>query len=80
MDNVKYFSDLFTPIPDYRKIVLLMFLIKNDVDLLTECGLLEDDINRYCRKLKNILEEQLEKYLGFFENEEKSIIERILNK
>ena len=28
MDNVKYFKDLFESIPDYKKIVLLMFLIK----------------------------------------------------
>ena len=27
MDNVNYFKDLFQSITDYRKIVLLMFLI-----------------------------------------------------
>ena len=38
MDNINYFKDLFESIPDYRKIVLLMFLIKKDNDLLHECG------------------------------------------
>ena len=28
MDNVNYFTDLFESIPDFNKIVLLMFLIK----------------------------------------------------
>ena len=34
MNNVNYFKDLFESIPDYKKIVLLMFLIKKDVNLL----------------------------------------------
>ena len=29
MDNVNYFKHLFESIPDYKKIVLLLFLIKN---------------------------------------------------
>ena len=29
---------MFESIPDYRKIVLLVFLIKNDVNFLYECG------------------------------------------
>ena len=35
MDNVNYFKDLFESMSDYRKIVSLMFLIKNDDELLT---------------------------------------------
>ena len=38
MDNIKYFKDLFESILDYREIVLLVFLIENDVDLIIECG------------------------------------------
>ena len=39
MNNVLFFvKDLFESIPDYRKIVLIMFLFKNDVDLLHEYG------------------------------------------
>ena len=36
MDKVNYFKDLFESMPDYRKIVLLMFLNKNDVNFLYE--------------------------------------------
>ena len=36
MNNVNYFADLFESIPDYKKIVLLMFSIKNDVNFLYE--------------------------------------------
>ena len=35
MKFVYYFTDMFQSIPDYRKIVLLMFLIKNDVNFYT---------------------------------------------
>ena len=34
MNIVNYFKDLFESIPDHKKIVLLLFLIKNDVDML----------------------------------------------
>ena len=37
---------MFQSIPDYRKKVLLMFLIENDVDLINECGYLKNDFNR----------------------------------
>ena len=42
---VIYFKDLFESTPDYKKIVLLMFLIENDVDYLYECGFLKVDFN-----------------------------------
>ena len=35
MNNVKLFKDLFESIPDYKKFVILMFLIKNDVIFYT---------------------------------------------
>ena len=43
MDN--YFKDIFESIHDYRKIVLLMFLIQNDKNLLKEIGFNQNDIN-----------------------------------
>ena len=46
-----YFEDLFESIPDYRKIEILMFLIKNDVGILHECGILKNDNNRLCLEL-----------------------------
>ena len=44
MNNVNYFKEFFEPIPDYKKIVILMFLIKNDVKFLYEIGYLKGDI------------------------------------
>ena len=35
MNYEKYFKDTFESTPDYRKIVLLIFLIKNDVNFYT---------------------------------------------
>ena len=80
MNKVNYFKDLFESIDDYRKIVLLIFLIKNDNDLLTESGFLKDDINRLNKEFKKILIEQNEEYLDYIKNEEESIVERFLNK
>ena len=80
MDNINYFRDLFESITDYRKIVLLMFLIKNDNDLLKECGFSKDDINRLCKEFKNILIEQNEEYIAIIKDQKQSIIEKFLNK
>ena len=76
MNYENYFNDMFESIPDYRKIVLLMFLTKNDVDLLNECGYIKNDINRLNLAFKNILMEQYEEYLDYIKNEEDSIIEK----
>ena len=54
MDNINYFEDLFESMPDYKKIVLLMILIKNDVNFLYECGFLKGDINFLYKEFKNI--------------------------
>ena len=80
MDIVDYFKDLLELIPDYRKIVLLKFLIKGHNDLLTECGFLKDDINVLCKDFKNIIIEQNEEYLAYIKDQEESIFEKLLNK
>ena len=80
MKNEHYFKDIFESIPDYKKIVLLMFLIKNDVNFLYECGFLKGDINFLYKEFKNILLQMNEDYLDCIKNEEVSIIERTLNK
>ena len=49
MDNINYFKDMFESIPEFRKIVLLMILLKNDVNLLYESGFLKGD-NQYLYK------------------------------
>ena len=79
MDHINYFTDLFESIPDYKKTVLLMFLIKNDVNFLYECGFLKGDINFLCKEFKNILLEMNEEYLDHIKNQEESIFENFLN-
>ena len=80
MDNINYFKDLFESITDYRKIVLLMFLIKDDKNLLKEVGFSKNDINSLSLEFKNILLEEYEVYLDYIKNEEESILEQFLNK
>ena len=80
MENENYFKDIFESIHDYKKIVLLIFLIQNDKNLLKEIGFSKDDINRLSIEFKNILLEEFEDYLSYIKNEEESILEKILNK
>ena len=55
MNNINYFKDLFESILDYRKIILLIFLIQNDKNSLPEIGFNKNDINRLSIEFKNIL-------------------------
>ena len=80
MNNLNYFQDLFESIPDYRKIVLLMFLIKDDKKLLKEVGFSKNDNNLLFLEFKNILLEEYENYLDYIKNEEGSVLEKFLNK
>ena len=80
MNNINYFKDLFESIPDYKKIVLLLFLIKNDTNFSYECGFLKGDINFLYREFKNILLELNADYLDHIRNQEEAIIEKILYK
>ena len=79
MNKINYFKDLFESIPDYKNIVLLVFLIKNDVNMLYECGFLKGDINFLYKEFKNILLELNEENLDHIKNQEEAIIEKILN-
>ena len=69
MDNVNYFKELIESIPDYKKIVLLLFLIKNDVSFLYECGFLKSDNIFLYKELENILLELNEDYLDHIKNQ-----------
>ena len=80
MNYENYFKDIFESIPDYRKIVLLIFLIQNDKNLLKEIGFSERDINLSNLEFTNILLEGYEEYLNYIKNEEESVIEKFLNK
>ena len=74
------FTDLFESISDYKKIVLLMFLIKNDVNFLNGCGFLKSYINFLYKEFENILLELNEDCLDHIKNQEESISEKFLNK
>ena len=73
-------KDLFESITDYKKIVLLRLLIRNDKNLLHEIGFSERGINRIILEFKNILIEQHEEYLDYVKNEKESVLEKFLNK
>ena len=53
MDNKLYFKELSETIPDYAKIVLIIFLIKDDENFLKEVGFCEYDISRSNLEFKN---------------------------
>ena len=80
MKYENYFKDIFESISDYRKIVLLIFLIQNDKNLLKEVGFNKNDINLLNLEFKNILLEEFEYFLDNIKNQEESIIEKFLNK
>ena len=80
MINSNYFRDIFESITDYRKIVLLIFLIQNDKNLLKEIGFSKNDINLLNLEFKNILLEEFENYLDYTKDQEESILEKFLNK
>ena len=80
MNYVTYFKSLFESIPDYKKIVLLILLIKNDKKFLQECRFLKSDNESLTNEFKSILIEQNEEYLSFIKYEEESLIERFFEK
>ena len=80
MNNSKYFRDLFESRTDYRKIVLLIFLIQNDKNLLKEIGFSKKDNNLLNVEFKNILFEEHENFLDYIKDQEESILEKFLNK
>ena len=76
MNFENYFKDTFESIPDYRNIVLLFFLNRNDKDLLEECGFLKNDSNRLSKEYKNILMEQDEQNLDHIKTKKKVLLKR----
>ena len=80
MKNSKYFKDIFKSIPDYKKIVLLIYLFQNDENLLNEIGFSKADINSLNLEFKNIFLQEYETYLYYIKNEEESLLEKILDK
>ena len=80
MDNIIYFKDLFESIIDYRKVVLLMFSINDDKNLLQEVGISKKDITLLLLEFKKKLKEEYENYLDYIKDQDESLIEGFLNK
>ena len=80
MNKVNYFRDIFESIIDYKKIVLLRFLIQNDKNLLKEIGFSKNVINLLNLESKNISLGEFENYLDYFKDQEESILEKFSNK
>ena len=57
-----------------------MFIIRNDVNFLYDCGFLKGDINILYKKFKNTSLELNEDYLNHIKNQEEAVSEKFLNK
>ena len=62
MNYKNHFTDIFESIPDYRQIVLQIFLIKDDEKSLKENGCSKNDINQLSLEFKKILLEKHETF------------------
>ena len=80
MNYENFFYDTFEPIPDYKKIVLLLFFFQNDRKLLHEIGFSEHDIDRLNLEFKKNFIKHHEEYLEYVKNEEEPVIGRLLKK
>ena len=80
MDNLNFFKDLLETKPDYKKIVILIYIIQNDKNSLREVGFSERDIIRSNLEFKFVITKQHEEYLVYVKMEEELFIEIFLNK
>ena len=46
IDHKNHIKDKFEPIPDFRKLLFILFSIKYDINFLNEIGYLKRDKNR----------------------------------
>ena len=78
-DNINYFKELFESITDYRKTVLLLFLIQNEKNLLKEIGFSKNDNYLLNLEFKIVLLEEYENYLDYIKDQEEYVLEKFLN-
>ena len=80
MNNSDYFKDIVESIPNYRKIVVLIYLIQNDKRLLEEIGFSKKIINSLNLEFNNVLINKFDEYLSYIKNQEESNLEYFLDK
>ena len=59
MEDENYFKSLFESMPNYKKIVVIIHLIRNDIKSLEECGFMKSDINRLKLEFKKFYQNNL---------------------
>ena len=79
MDDISYFKDLLKSIKDYRKIVLLIFIIKQDNGILLKSRLSQKFIGKLYGGCKKVLNNEIEEYNNHIKNFEESILEEFNN-
>ena len=62
-----------------KKTLLIRFSIKNDFDILHECGFLKHDNIGLFLEFKTTLLEQNQEYLDYVKDEEQPIMEKLSN-
>ena len=78
MEDINYFKDMLESIPNYRKIILLCFIIKKDDIMLKEFGLSDKFIKNLYDDCKQITNSDMDQYFSHIKNLEESILEKIL--
>ena len=77
MEDIIYFKDMLNSIPNYRKIILLCFIIKREHTMLKEFGLSDDFIEKLYNGCKQIMESEMDQNFSHIKNLEESILENI---
>ena len=60
MEDINYFKDMLNSLPNYRKIIFLCFIIKQDDTMLKEFGLSDDFIEKLYNDCKQIMMSDME--------------------
>ena len=79
LSNITITHSVFESIPDCRKEVILLCIIKNDDDLIHECGFLNKEIDRLCLQFQKNIGTKW-RIFDYFKNDEKANLEKILSK
>ena len=78
MDDINYFKGLLKSIHDCNKIILLIYIIKQDDNILIESGMSQKVIDKLYSGCKKILNNELDDYNDHIKNVEESILENLI--